>query len=275
MLVLDARLEVAVHRLDEVLAVEAGVEAEDRAAQHALQDLAPPWADAEGLGVGPGDVPEGQDGGLRQLLADHRGQQREVVVLHQHHRVGAARLGHHRVGKALVDGAVGFPVGFAEHRSHMGDMAQRPHALVGEAVVVALLLFGGQPDAAQPVVVLPRRHAHAVCAVHHLAVGAAAAVGHPGAGAGAHHRFHRRHQAAGRALDHHAIGRSLVDVGLAVGDHDDLVATQLGAQQRAQPLGGPLRIRALRSAVLVFQIAHAGTKVGGKGRQFRREAAAG
>jgi hypothetical protein len=45
--VLDARFEVAVHGLDEVLAVVAGVEAQDGAAQHALQDLAPPGADAE------------------------------------------------------------------------------------------------------------------------------------------------------------------------------------------------------------------------------------
>ena len=36
---LDARLHVAVHRLDEVLAVEARVEAQDGAAQHAGQDL--------------------------------------------------------------------------------------------------------------------------------------------------------------------------------------------------------------------------------------------
>jgi hypothetical protein len=61
---------------------------------------------------------------LRQLLADHRRQQREVVVLHQHHRVVAARLGHHRVGKALVDRAVGLPVGLAEHRPHVRHVAQ-------------------------------------------------------------------------------------------------------------------------------------------------------
>ena len=266
---LDARLQVAIHGFDEVLAVEARVKTEDRAAQHALQDLAPPWADAERLGVGPGDVPEGQDGGLRQLLADHRRQQREVVVLHQHHRVGAACLGHHRVGKALVDGAVGFPVGFSEHRSHMSDMAERPHALVGEAVVVALLLFRGQPDAAQPVVIVPRRHAHPVGAVHDVPVGTAAAVCHPGARAGPHDRLHGRDQAAGRALDDHP-WPSLVDVGLAVGDHDDLVAAQLGAQQRTQPLGRPLGFGPCRSAVLVLQIAHAGTKVCREGCQFGR-----
>jgi hypothetical protein len=54
MFVLDARLEVAVDRLDEVLAVVARVKAQDGAAQHALQDLAPPGADAEALGLGQG-----------------------------------------------------------------------------------------------------------------------------------------------------------------------------------------------------------------------------
>ena len=74
------------------------------------QDLAPPRADAERLRVRPRDVPEGEDGGARQLLADHRRQQREVVVLHQHDRVVAARLRDHRVGEALVDVAVVLPV---------------------------------------------------------------------------------------------------------------------------------------------------------------------
>ena len=69
-------------------------------------------------------------------------QQREVVVLHQHDRVVAARLGHHRVGEALVDGLVGLPVRLAEHRPHVRHVAQRPQAFVGEAEVVALLLFG-------------------------------------------------------------------------------------------------------------------------------------
>jgi hypothetical protein len=63
---------------------------------------------------------------------------------------------------------------------------------------------------------------------------------------------------------------ALVDVGLAVGDHDDLVAAELGAQQRAQPLGGPFGVGAQRAAVLVFQVAQPGTQVGGKGRQFGR-----
>ena len=147
-------------------------------------------------------------------------------------------------------------------------MAQRPHALVGETVVVALLFFGRHPDAAQPVVVVTRRHAHPVAGVDHLAVGVATAVRHPGAGTGAHHRLDRRHQAAGRPLDDHAVGGALVDVGLAVRHHDHLIADQLRAQQRAQPVGRPFGVGPLRSPVLVFEVAQAGPQVGGEGRQF-------
>src|SRR5687768_17698736 len=46
---LDAGLEVAVHGVDEVVAVELGVEPQRAAAQQARQQLVPPRADAEGL----------------------------------------------------------------------------------------------------------------------------------------------------------------------------------------------------------------------------------
>ena len=165
MLMLDPRLEEAIDGLDEVLAVKAGVEAEDRAAEHALEDFPPPGTDAEGLGVRPGDVPEGQDGRPGQAGANHRRQQREVVVLHQDDRILAAGLGDDGIGEALVDGPVVLPVGFPEHRAHMGDMTQRPHAFVGEAVVVAPLLLGAEPDAPQDVFVAPGRHADPVVPV--------------------------------------------------------------------------------------------------------------
>ena len=68
MLVVDARLEEAVDRLEEVVAVEPRVEAEDRAAEHAVEDLLAPRADAERFGVRPGDVPERDDRRARQAL---------------------------------------------------------------------------------------------------------------------------------------------------------------------------------------------------------------
>ncbi len=107
MLVLDARFEIAIDRLEEVLAVKAGVKAEDGAAEHALENLAPPRADSEGFRIRPGNVPEREDRRLGQLRADHRRHQREVIVLHQHDRIVAAGFLHDRVGEALVDCAIG------------------------------------------------------------------------------------------------------------------------------------------------------------------------
>ena len=175
-----------------------------------------------------------------RLGADHRRHQREVVVLHQDDRILVARLGDHGIGEALVDGPVVLPVRLPEHRAHMGDVTQRPHAFVGEAVVVALLLLGAEPDAPQDVLLVPGRHADPVMPVDDLAVGAAAAVRDPDARAGAHHRLDRRHQSAGGSPDDDAVRAVLVDVGLPVRDDDDLVALQLRAQQRAQPLRIPV-----------------------------------
>ena len=240
MLVLDAGLQEAIHRFDEVLAVIAGLEPHDGTTQQPFEDFGFPRADTERFGVGPGDVPEGDDRRLRQAFADQRRQQREVVVLHQHHRVGRIRLGDHRVGKAFVDFAIALPVGFAENRPHMRDMAQRPQPLVGKAVVVALLFFLGQPDPAQRVAGRLGRHRHMAAPVRGGAVGRAAAVRDPGAGAGPHHRLDRGHQAAGRALDLDPLRGAHVAVGLAVRYHDHFVAQQVVAHQLAQPVRGPM-----------------------------------
>ena len=70
LLAVDARLEVAVDGVDEVVAVELGVEAHDAGAQQAAQQLGVPGADAQALGVREGDVPEGQHRGVRQPRAD-------------------------------------------------------------------------------------------------------------------------------------------------------------------------------------------------------------
>src|SRR5436309_10292093 len=43
-------------------------------------------ADSERLGVGPGDMPERDDGRFRQPFPDHAGQQREMIVLDQDDR---------------------------------------------------------------------------------------------------------------------------------------------------------------------------------------------
>ena len=86
-----------------------------------------------------------------------------------------------------------------------------------------------------------RRHAHVVVAVHGFAIGAAAAVRDPYPGAGPHHRFERRDQAARRMLNFDpAVGRVLVDVRFAVGQDDDLLAMQMPVQRLLQAFRGPL-----------------------------------
>ena len=152
-----------------------------RAAEQAVEQLLAPRADGEGLGIGPGNVPERDDGRARQALAHHARQQREVIVLHQHDRVVGARLVGDDVGEALVDVAVMLPVVRAERRARVGDVAQRPQALVGEAVVVALLLLLRQPHPADPVGGMLGRHHHVVVLVDRVAVGVARAVRDPGA----------------------------------------------------------------------------------------------
>ena len=166
-----------------------------------------------------------------------RGSEREVVVLHQDDRIVGVDLLAHRVGEPLVDGLVVLPVLAAEDRARVGDVAERPEPLVGEAVVVALLLLGVSQTRRSRYDSSPGRHAHAAVRVDGLAVGRAAAVGDPDAGAGAHDRLERGDQAA-RRVQHAdaAVGGALVDVGLAVGDDDDLLALQVAAEGLLEPL---------------------------------------
>ncbi len=167
----DPRFEDPIHGVHEVVAVELGVEAQDAAAEQAIEQFGAPGADREGLRVRPGDVPEGDHRGLRQPFADHARQQREMVVLHQQDRVGRAGLLRHRVGELAVHVVVVLPVTGAEYRPHVGDVAQRPETLVGETVVIACLLLGGEPHPPEPVARMLRRHPDPVARVDYLPVG--------------------------------------------------------------------------------------------------------
>ena len=172
-LAVDARLEHAVDRVEEVVAVELRVEAEDAAAEHAVEQLVPPRADRERLGVRPRDVPERDDRRARQPVADHARQQREVVVLHEDDRDPRTSL-----PATTASANFALTVRYcsksddAERRPHVRDVAERPQAFVGEAAVVAGLLLGRQPDAAQLVGGRVGRHGDAVVRVDGVAVGA-------------------------------------------------------------------------------------------------------
>ena len=171
-----------------------------------------------------------------QTVPDHSRQEREVVVLHQHHGVLRLRLGDDRVREPRIDGAVVLEVAGAKRGPHVRDVAQRPQAFVGEAAVVAALFLGREPDAPQLIERLAGRYCHAIAAIDRFAIGAAAAVRDPRAGARAHDRLERGDEAAGGVLDAYALRRAHVNVGLAIRDDDDVVAVQLAPQSGAQCL---------------------------------------
>src|SRR5262245_25437569 len=140
MFAIDPALDETVDRVDEIVAIELRMKTEHGAAEQSLDDRALPGTDAEGFRVGPRNVPERDDGGLRQPLANHLRQQREMIILHEYQRVRALDLLQHRLGEALIDGTILVPVRLPECRAHEHDVTQWPHPFVGKAVVIADLL---------------------------------------------------------------------------------------------------------------------------------------
>ncbi len=67
-----AGFQIAVHGVQKIVAVQLRVEAENAASQQAFKQFVAPGADAHPLGVGPGNMPEHNDGCGRQALANHR-----------------------------------------------------------------------------------------------------------------------------------------------------------------------------------------------------------
>ena len=242
MLVVDARLERAIHGVQEIVAVILDMKPEQIVAEQAVQDVLLPRTDAEGLAVGPRDVPElaHRDVGARVL--DEARQQREVIILHEHHGPVVADFVDHGIGETAIHAHVLMPVHVVELRPRIRDMAQRPQRVVGTPVVVALLLFFGEPHATQVVRRPVRRHAKAPARIGGLPVGAAAAVRDPGPANRAHHRIERGHEAACRPRPLNAFGfppaanpvpqparvplAPYVDVRLAIGDDDQSGAAQ-------------------------------------------------
>ena len=235
-----ARLQIAVNGIEKIVAVELGLEAEDAASEQAFENLVAPGADAHALGVGPGDVPEDNDGGGGKALADHGRSEGEMIVLHQDDGVLGIHFAADGVSEFLIDGAVEAPIFGAEDGPRMSHMAKRPESFVGEAVVVALLFLFGEPDTADVIGLLSGGHADMIVTVHGFAVGAAAAVSYPNTGAGAHDGLERGDQAAGGMPDFNfSLGRVFVDVGLAIGEDNDRFSVEVAVECLLEALGGP------------------------------------
>ena len=230
----------------------------------------PPGADGERFGIGPGNVPEGDDGGVGPALANEARQQREVIVLHQHHRIVAVGLADDRVGEARVHQPVVVPIGFAKGRTHIRVVAQRPQALVGEARVVAGFLLAREPDAADAVGRMVGRHVDMVIAIDGLAVRRSAAMGDPGSRTGAHDRLQRRDKTACRVLDADAFRRAHVDVRFPVRNHDDVIAAQFTAQRGPKRLLRPALLALVEGPIDALEVAQQRAHVALDRLQFRR-----
>ena len=157
-LAIDASLEKPVRGVDEVVAVGLRVKADNARAEHALEQSVAPRADPESFRVRPRNVPEHDDRRARQAVANEPGRECEVVVLDQHDRIVRIDFRADRVRESPVDRLIVLPVLATEDRARVRQMTQRPEALVGESVVVALLLFGRQPQTTEEIGLLARRH---------------------------------------------------------------------------------------------------------------------
>ena len=119
----DAAFHEPVGRLEEIVAVKLGVEAEDGRAEQPVDDLFAPRADAEGLRIRPRNMPEGDKGRFGQPSSHHAWEKREVVILYQDNGIVLRGFLYHRIGEALIHGDIMLPVAVAKNRPDEGDVA--------------------------------------------------------------------------------------------------------------------------------------------------------
>src|SRR5687768_8452021 len=223
-----------------MVAVRRRLETDDAAPQQPVQDLRSPRADPEPLRMRPRNVPEGDHRGPGYALPDEAWREGEVVVLDEDDRVSRVDLGARRVREHSVGVLVVAPVRGPEDGPVVREVAERPEAFVGEALVIPALLGGAEPHASQPVGLFARWHGQRSPGVHRLAVGRTAPMRDPGSAAGAQDGLQGGHDAPGRTHDPYAaVARALVDVGRAVGDHDDPLARELLRERALQASSCP------------------------------------
>src|SRR3989338_1700769 len=120
-------LHRSVHRVQEVVAVVLCVETNYIRTQHSIEKLLLPWAYPEGLGVGPGYVPEQGDAGVQPFFLYHPRQQREMVVLNQQAgRFDSFEFLQGGLGEFLVGFLILSPILGPELRAYVRDVAQGP-----------------------------------------------------------------------------------------------------------------------------------------------------
>jgi hypothetical protein len=87
--------------------------------------------------------------GVRQALAQHLRQEQELVIVHPDQVIGLVVLGDD-VGESLVHLNVGVPVAYVERHLIQEIMEEGPEDPIGEPLVVAGYLIGGEGNSHQP-----------------------------------------------------------------------------------------------------------------------------
>src|SRR5581483_1946830 len=140
-----------------------------------------------------------------------------------------------------------------ESRPRMGDVAQRPESLVGEAQIESRGFFLRQPYAPERVLWMVRRHAQPAMLVGGFAVGVARGLGDPGSIAGAQNGFQSGDQSAGRHGTLDSVRLAEVLIGFPIGNRHQAAAIQPRLHEHAQPVGGPVRIGGVAQAGFLFR----------------------
>ena len=136
-------------RCQEVEHVRDGVEADQGRPEHALQQLAPPWQEPEDLGRGKRHVEEEADRRVGQPPPHQVRHQGQLVVVDPD-QIARTVLVDDGVGEPPVDALVGLPALGLERQLIELVVEQRPQDSIGESVVVALDLGGGELDRNRP-----------------------------------------------------------------------------------------------------------------------------
>ena len=235
-----ARFQGAIYGLQKIVAMGLNVKTDEICSQEPVEQLALPRTDTECLRIRPGNVPEDGYAGIRPLLFDQFRQQCKVIILDEQRRLlCACHLLQHCLGKLPVRLYIVLPIERPEQRPRVSDMAKRPQAFVGEAVVVALFFFLVEPYSPQRVLWLVGWDGQPVILVNGLAVGIPAAMSDPGAVTGLQNRLQCGDQSAGRYQNLERLALPGMHVRFAVGNYKQPVAIELAAHVHCQSLRRP------------------------------------
>ena len=248
------------------------VKPDEIGSQQAIHQLTLPGTNAKGFRVGPRDVPEDGYAGIRSLLFDQPRQQCEVVVLDQNHGLGGIfNLLKHSIGEFLVDLPIVLPILCPKNRACVGNVAERPEALVGKTVVVTFLLFFVEPYTAQGVAGIVGRNAQAIVRVHGFHVGVSVAVGDPRPIASIEYGFESGHQATGGNNNVNRFSVPLMHVWFAIGNDNEPAAIEPVSNLHGKPVRRPHGFSCRSQASFTLRGAAGLVEARGHGRDFARQ----